>query len=183
VKRILFLFAVLCANMLLINNSFAQAYTLNPGDVLDISIWGEKRMQRQVKVLPDGKISYPLAGHIQVLGLTPEAVEKILVEKLTKFLSNPVVSLAVVKTDGYKFFVIGQVKKAGVYYMARPITIVQAISLAGGFTPYAEKDEVFILRNTEGITTKFIFDYTLLETEDFLKSDILIEVGDTIIVP
>jgi polysaccharide export outer membrane protein len=172
IKRVIFLLFVLFSNFV-----FAQDYTLNPGDQLEISVWDEENLQRRVIVLPDGTISFPLAGHINVLGKTPVSVEKIIENKLKAYISNPVVTLSVTSPKGYNVFIIGQVRDPGSYIMSSPIGVVQALSLAGGFTRFADKDDIIVIKadSQEQIT----FDYTKLNK----NGNIQLNAGDTIVVP
>lgn len=158
-------------------------YGLNPGDVLEISVWKEEGMQREVLVLPDGRISFPLAGHIQAAGKSAEQIEKILWDRLRKYFKDPAISVSVKSVTGNKIFVIGQVQRPGEFSAAQPIDVIQALTLAGGFTPFAAKDEIKILRREGGKQTALTFDYSDVEKGRNLESNILLKSGDVVIVP
>ena len=160
-----------------------DGYALNPGDVLEISVWKEEGMEREVLVLPDGTISFPLAGHIQAAGMSAQQVEKILADRLRKFFKDAAISVSVKSVTGNKIFVIGQVQRPGAFVAAQPIDVIQALSLAGGFTPFAAEDEIRILRREGGKQTALTFDYSDVEKGRNLESNILLKSGDVVIVP
>ena len=160
-----------------------DGYALNPGDVLEISVWKEEGMEREVLVLPDGTISFPLAGHIQAAGKSAQQVEKILADRLRKFFKDAAISVSVKSVTGNKIFVIGQVQRPGEFSAAQPIDVIQALTLAGGFTPFAAKDEIRILRREGGKQTALTFDYSDVEKGRNLESNILLKSGDVVIVP
>ena len=160
-----------------------DGYALNPGDVLEVSVWKEEGMEREVLVLPDGTISFPLAGHIQAAGMSAQQVEKILADRLRKFFKDAAISVSVKSVTGNKIFVIGQVQRPGAFVAAQPIDVIQALSLAGGFTPFAAEDEIRILRREGGKQTALTFDYSDVEKGRNLESNILLKSGDVVIVP
>ena len=160
-----------------------DGYALNPGDVLEVSVWKEEGMEREVLVLPDGTISFPLAGHIQAAGMSAQQVEKILADRLRKFFKDAAISVSVKSVTGNKIFVIGQVQRPGEFLAAQPIDVIQALSLAGGFTPFAAEDEIRILRREGGKQTALTFDYSDVEKGRNLESNILLKSGDVVIVP
>ena len=148
-----------------------------------INEWKEEGMEREVLVLPDGTISFPLAGHIQAAGKSAQQVEKILADRLRKFFKDAAISVSVKSVTGNKIFVIGQVQRPGEFLAAQPIDVIQALSLAGGFTPFAAEDEIRILRREGGKQTALTFDYSDVEKGRNLKSNILLKSGDVVIVP
>ena len=160
-----------------------DGYALNPGDVLEVSVWKEEGMEREVLVLPDGTISFPLAGHIQAAGMSAQQVEKILADRLLRYFKDPAISVSVKSVTGNKIFVIGQVQRPGAFVAAQPIDVIQALSVAGGFTPFAAEDEIRILRREGGKQTALTFDYSDVEKGRNLESNILLKSGDVVIVP
>ena len=160
-----------------------DVYRLNPGDVLRISVWNEEALQQDVMVLPDGTISFPLVGIINVQNRSPEQVQLELKEKLSRLIPEPEINLSVQAVEGNSFFIIGKVTTPGRFQMARPIDVVQALSLAGGLTPYADSENIQILRR-DGNNQKVIkFDYTRVAKGKALETNILLLSGDTIVVP
>ena len=158
-------------------------YYLNPGDILKISVWNEEALQQEVLVLPDGTISFPLVGIIDVGNKTPLQVQDELKEKLSRLIPDPEVNLTVSQVSGNNFFVIGKVIRPGRFPMNRPTDVIQAISLAGGFTSYADTDSIQILRRTGKKQQIIRFDYTKITDGKALESNILLRSGDTIVVP
>ena len=160
-----------------------DAYALNPGDVLEVSVWKEEGMQRDVLVLPDGRISFPLAGHLQAAGKSAEQVEMILAQRLKRYFPDPVITVTVNSVGGYAIFVIGQVGQSGRFTLNQPTDVLQALSLAGGFTPFADKEDIKILRREGGIQSILPFDYSDVEKGRELESNILLRSGDVVVVP
>ena len=163
--------------------SAQENYYLNPGDILKISVWNEEALQQEVLVLPDGTISFPLVGTIDVDDKTPLQVQEELKEKLSRLIPDPEVNLTVMQVAGNNIFVIGKVIRPGRFAMNRPTDVIQAISLAGGFTPYASSDSIQIFRRTGKKQQIISFDYTRIADGKALETNILLRSGDTIVVP
>lgn len=158
-------------------------YLINPGDLLQISVWNESALQGEMRVLPDGTISFPLVGNFSAAGKTVEEVQQIVLEKLTKYLSEPAVTISVKAVEGNSIYIIGQVAKPGNHIMLAPLNVTQALSLSGGLTTFAKANSIIILRR-DGEKTKAInFAYGEIETGDNLESNILLKSGDVVIVP
>jgi polysaccharide export outer membrane protein len=168
---------------MMMNANAQEAYRLNPGDILQISVWNEESLQQQVLVLPDGTISFPLVGIVKVAGRTPEQVQDELKQKLSRLIPDPEINLTVQAVDGNNIFIIGKVTRPGQFPMTSPTDVVQALSLAGGFTPYAKSDSIQILRRTGTKQQIFRFDYTKIADGKALETNILLKSGDTIVVP
>jgi polysaccharide export outer membrane protein len=158
-------------------------YLINPGDLLEISVWNEEALHGEMRVLPDGSISFPLVGNFTAAGKSVDEVQKIVLEKLTKYLSDPAVTISVKSVEGNAVYVIGQVSKPGNYSMLAPLNVTQVLSLAGGLTTFAKANSILILRR-EGDATKSInFQFGEIETGENLESNILLKSGDVVIVP
>ena len=160
-----------------------DAYALNPGDVLEVSVWKGEGMQRDVLVLPDGRISFPLAGHLQAAGKSAEQVEKILAQRLMRYFPDPVITVTVKSVGGYTIYVIGQVRQSGRFSVGQRTDVMQALSLAGGFTEFADEDNIKILRREGGKQSILPFDYSDVEKGRELESNILLRSGDVVVVP
>ena len=173
----------ICCALLSAVSSAQEAYQLNPGDILNISVWNEEALQREVLVLPDGTISFPLVGIIKVASRTPEQVQDALKQKLSRLIPDPEINLTVRAVEGNNIFIIGKVNQPGRFPMTRPTDVVQALSLAGGFTTYAKSDSIRILRRTGKKQQIFRFDYTRITDGKALETNILLRSGDTIVVP
>ena len=159
-------------------------YTLNPGDVLSISVWNEEALQQEVMVLPDGTISFPLVGIIKVSSKTPAQVQELIKKKLSRVIPDPEINVAVLSVGGNHIFIIGKVIEPGVVLLLQPTDVMQALSQAGGMTPYAKSDEIRILRRDKKGRLQIInFDYDLITKGKALETNILLKSGDTIVVP
>ena len=164
-------------------SSAEEAYRLNPGDILRISVWNEEALQQEIMVLPDGTISFPLVGILQVADRTPEQVQDELKERLSRLIPDPEINLAVQAVEGNTIFIIGKVNQPGRFTMTSPTDVVQALSLAGGFTPYAKSDSIQVLRRVGTKQQIFRFDYSKIADGRALETNILLKSGDTIVVP
>lgn len=160
-----------------------DTYLLMPGDVLEVSVWKEQDMQRQVRIRPDGKISFPLAGHVQAAGHTPEELETILTERLGKFIPDVVVNIILQASEGNVIYVIGKVNKPGMFTAISVIDVTRALSMAGGLNPFAAANDIKILRRVDGKQQVMKYRYSDIEKGQNLEQNILLKGGDVIIVP
>lgn len=158
-------------------------YLLKAGDSLNVSVWGEETLQKEAIVLPDGSITFPLAGRIPVVGYTAAQVEKKLTENLKTYLPDPQVTVVVSGIKGNQIFILGKVKKPGPVLMTGPMTVMQALSLVGGFDKFADLDKVKVLRNQEKGQVVLPVNYNQLIKGENLKTNVLLKAGDTILVP
>lgn len=159
-------------------------YIIQPGDVLEISVWKEENMIKDVLVRPDGGITFPLAGELYTGGKTIAALQTALSEKLSTYLSNPVVTISPKQLLGNRIYVIGKVAKPGMYLISSYIDVVQALSMAGGLTPFSAVNDILILRrSSNGKQHNIEFRYGDIEDGDKLKQNILLRSGDTVLVP
>ncbi len=165
--------------------SFASEalYTVNPGDVLGISVWKEEELSREIHVLPDGHISFPLAGDMKASGLTIPQIKEKLVAKLSEFISDPVVNIRVNAVEGNLVYAIGQVKTPGRFIMHTPLDVMQVLSLAGGLTAFAKSNDIVILRRNAKGSKAIKIRYGDLEDGNDLKKNILLKSGDVVVVP
>jgi polysaccharide biosynthesis/export protein len=180
-------FSVFLAGLLYANISFSaelpESYTLREGDVLDISVWGEETLKKEVKVLPDGSITFPLAGRVDVSNATATEVEDRITEKLKTYLPDPQVTVVIAGIEGNRVYVIGKVLKPGPVLLSSPLTVMQALSQAGGLDKFADGDHIKVLRTTNGVQNTITVDYGDLIKGKNLGSNILLKTGDTILVP
>lgn len=158
-------------------------YQIGPEDILDISVWREKDLQREVIVRPDGWLTFPLVGNVEAAGRTPQQLESEIRQRLRKFIPDPVVTVSVKKIQGLKVFVTGRVGKPGEYMVGRYVDVLQALTLAGGLTPFAKEDKIKILRKQGGKEVVIPFDYSEVKKGRHLEQNITLRSGDVIVVP
>lgn len=158
-------------------------YIIQPGDILEVSVWKEKDLQREVVVLPDGSLSFPLAGEIQASGKTVEQLRKELVTRLTKYIPGAVVTVSAKQIQGNKIYVVGKVARPGEYTASRYVDVMQALSMAGGVTPFAAVNSIQVLRRVNGVQTAIPFKYSKVESGKSLKYNIILQSGDVVVVP
>lgn len=165
--------------------SLAQpSYKINPGDVLRVDVWNEESLSRELVVLPDGYISFPLAGSVKAGGLTPVKVETALAEALNKYLKDkPTVTISVLELRGNKIFVLGKVNKAGEFPINRPTDVMQALAMAGGLNTFAAENDITVLRrDAAGQQVAIPFEYGEVKAGDELHTNILLQSGDVVVV-
>lgn len=160
-----------------------DSYKIQPGDVLEISVWKEESLLRQVLVRPDGGLSFPLVGNIQAAGKSVEVLQAEVADRLTKYIPDPVVTVSTHQLNGNKIYVIGKVARPGEFVASRYMDIVQALSVAGGMTPYAASNKVKVLRRENGKLTSIPFRYGDIEKGEDLEQNIILQSGDVVLVP
>jgi len=158
-------------------------YTVKPGDLLSISVWKEPDLQKETLVRPDGSFSFPLVGEVDAKGKTVADLNKTLSQRLTKFISDPVVTVSIQEIRGNKIYVIGQVNKPGAYTMNPRYTVLQALSLAGGMTRFAAVNDIIVLRKTGNQQRAVPFRYGDVSRGKSIEQNVLLEAGDVVIVP
>jgi polysaccharide biosynthesis/export protein len=159
------------------------AYLVQPGDSLTITVWKEQDLQGEFLVRPDGGLTFPLAGNIEAGGHTVDQIRTVLTSRLAKYIPDPVVTVAVKTVSGSMIFVVGKVNRPGNFLLIRPIDVMQALSLAGGATPFADVDGIRILRREGDHQTVFRFRYDDVRRGRDLAQNILLQSGDTVVVP
>lgn len=158
-------------------------YMLMPEDILQISVWKEETLKREVVITPDGKISFPLAGHMQAAGRTVEELEAEIIKRIADYIPDAVVNVAVARVSGNKIYVIGKAIKPGEYTIGRYIDVMQALSLAGGLTPFAASNSIKILRRENGEEVTLPFKYAEVEAGLNLHQNVLLRGGDVVVIP
>ena len=163
-------------------------FLLGPEDVLNVTIWKNQDLSREVVVRPDGMISMPLVGDIQATGLTANLLAKRIAERLTEYLASPIVFVQVKDVNSYFIYVMGEVAKPGKYSLKSYANVMQGISLAGGFTPYAKKNKIKVLRvSADGSSGKHQVEIPV-QYDEILKGNAVpgnffLRIGDVIVVP
>jgi len=160
-----------------------EGYRLKAGDQVQISVWREETLDRTVAVLPDGTITFPLAGQLPVSGFTPSEVEGEIAKRIKKYIPDPVVTVTVIGVGGNQVFVVGKVKTPGAFVVSRPLDVMQALSLAGGLDRFADEDAIRILRGAGAEQQSIPFDYEAVLEGAKPELNIQVQAGDTIVVP
>ncbi|MEE2729386.1 MAG: polysaccharide biosynthesis/export family protein [Pseudomonadota bacterium] len=157
------------------------AYQVQPGDILEISVWKEPDLSKELLVPPDGNLAFPLIGHLQAQGATIKQLQADIAEKLSRYIPDPSVTVSLLKAAGNLYYVVGKVNRPGQYPMVGPTSVLQALSMAGGMTTYASENGIKIIRN--GKKEAIAFRYGDIEDGEQLQQNILLESGDVVLVP
>jgi len=161
----------------------AGAYLVQPGDVLTVTVWKEADLTGDVLVRPDFGLSFPLVGDLDAHGKTVDELREEITARLTRYIPSPVVTVAAKTVAGNHIYVVGRVQKPGEYPMARDVDVMQALSLAGGATPFAAVNDIIILRRLSAGQIVLHFQYNDVARGQDLRQNILLQPGDTVVVP
>ena len=161
----------------------SESYTVQPGDVLQISVWREDDLNREMLISPDGSFSFPLAGEIDTRNKTISDITAELVSKLEKYIPDPEVNVSLLQVVGNKFYVIGKVANPGAFIMNHDIDVMQALSVAGGTTTFAGVNKIKILRREGNQQLAIPFQYADVEKGENLDQNIILQRGDVVVVP
>ncbi len=160
-----------------------DAYKVLPGDVLQVSVWKEKDLQIDVLVRPDGAFSFPLAGDISAKNRSVLELQGELTKRLSRYISDPVLTVSVKQVLGNKIYVIGQVARPGVFVVNPQVDVLQALSMAGGGTPFASLNDIKILRREGKAQSAIPFRYDEVVKGRNLQQNIMLQSGDVVVVP
>jgi len=161
-----------------------EGYRIGAGDVLQIVVWKEPEASvPEAVVRADGKISVPLIQEVEAAGLTTAELEKLLVQRLEKYVVGPAVTVIAKAVNSKKIYIVGAVRKEGPIPLIRPMTLLQALNEAGGVNDYAKKRKIYVLRNENGHQVKVPFDYVAVIRGEHLEQNIPLLPDDTIVVP
>ena len=158
-------------------------YRLGAEDIMLISVWKDEQLTREVVVRPDGMFSFPLIGDVQAEDRTVDQIRTDLVQRLTKYIPNANVSVAVNKVASYKVYVVGRVNKPGEYVIGHYADVLQALSLAGGLTPFAKENDIKVMRRVRGEQHAIPFRYGDMRKGRALEQNIVLQRGDVVMVP
>ena len=182
-----FLISTLCALMLLPSAANAAepnaAYLLSPGDVILVSVWQEENLRQEVKVLPDGSITFPLAGRVDVAGLDASTVAQKIAKKLEQYLPEPNVSVVVTSIAGNLVYVQGKVLKPGPVLMEGPMAVLQALSMSGGLDKFADEGSIKVIRRKGESQQVLPVRYRDLVSGRDMTTNFQLQAGDTLVVP
>lgn len=158
-------------------------YRAGPEDVLEISVWKEEGLKKEVLVRPDGGLSYPLIGEVQAAGRSIVEIQNEVAKRLEKFIPDPVVSVAILKIGSQRVYVIGKVQKPGEFPVGRYIDVLQALSMAGGLTPFADANAIRVMRREGEKQVMLPFEYNRVVRGDKLEQNVQLRAGDVVVVP
>ena len=158
-------------------------YKIGAGDLLDISVWKEDTLKKEVLVRPDGGVSFPLVGDFQAAGKTAAQLQQEISTKLDKFIPDAVVSVSLLKVNSNTIYVIGKVNKPGDYVAGSYVDVMQALSMAGGLTPFAAENDIKVLRREKNGEVALPFQYAQVKKGEKLDQNILLKGGDVVVVP
>ena len=158
-------------------------YLLGPEDAIEISVWKEPDLTKQLVVRPDGKITYPLIGEVQASGRTVKQLQEEILKRLEKFVTDAHVTVILLKAQNYKIYVTGKVNKPGDFLTGKPVNVMQAISMAGGLTPFASPGSIMVLRTVAGKEMVYPFNYKEVSKGQFLEQNRTLLPGDVVVVP
>ena len=160
-----------------------ENYIIGAGDVLDISVWNNEALTKQVTVLPDGKIYFPLIGEVVVGGKTISVLTKELEDRISPFVPNPNLFVMVLQPNSMLIYVIGKVNNPGRFVLNTNVNVLQALAMAGGLNPFAKRNNIRIFRKTRGKNRIFNFAYDHVTEGRNLKKNIQLKRGDVVVVP
>jgi polysaccharide export outer membrane protein len=158
-------------------------YKIGSGDVLQVFVWREPELSRDVTVRVDGKITVPLLGDVDAINRTPRQLATELATLYAKFLSSPQVTVGIAQANSSRFYVIGQVMKPGDFPLSGRLTVLQGLALAGGLKEFAKADSIVILRRDPGGESAVQVNYKRLEAGRELQQNVELKPGDTVVVP
>jgi polysaccharide export outer membrane protein len=161
-----------------------EDYVIGPEDILEITVWKQTELSGHMPVRPDGKISMPLIGEVEAAGLTAPKLAEVITEKLKTYVTKPQVNVMVQEVRSQFVNIVGEVGKPGRYELSQPMTILDAISGAGGLTPFAKLKRIYVLRPlANGAKQTLFFDYKAVITGRKLEQNIYLKRGDTLVIP
>lgn len=158
-------------------------YELGPEDAIEVSVWKEPDLTKQLVVRPDGKISFPLVGELQAAGKTVSQVRDEIHSKLEKYVTDAQVTVILLKAQHYKIYVVGKVNKPGEQLVGRPTTVMQALAMAGGLTPFASPGNIVVLRKAGDQNLVYPFNYSAVARGESLEQNRTLVPGDVVVVP
>jgi polysaccharide export outer membrane protein len=158
-------------------------YLLGPEDAIEISVWKEPDLTKQLVVRPDGKITYPLIGEVQASGRTVKQLQEEILKRLEKYVTDAHVTVILLKAQNYKIYVTGKVNKPGDFMIGKPVNVMQAISMAGGLTPFASPGSIMVLRSVGGKEEVYPFNYKDVAQGLMLEQNRMLLPGDVVVVP
>lgn len=160
-----------------------ENYIIGPSDVLEIQVWKEPDLSRTVPVRTDGMITLPLINDVKAVGLKPVELKKDLENRLKDFVDTPEISVTVKEGMSRRIYLLGKIRRPGEYLLSKDMTVLQALSLAGGLDEWADSNSILVIRRMEKEEQRFSFDYEKVVAGENIEQNIYLQPNDTIIVP
>ena len=165
------------------DKGISEDYVIHPSDVLEISVYGENELTRKLVVRPDGKVSFPLVGDIKVAGHSTSEVKTMIDKKVSAYIPEASSTIIIDQLGSLRYYVVGEVARPGMFNVPSQLTVLQALSLAGGLKTFADEDSIIIIRGYGKDTSKILFDYSQIKKGKHLEQNILLDRGDVVLVP
>jgi len=181
-QKIMILISVVFLSGAVISTAVAENYTIGSGDILEISVWKNPDLTKQLAVLPDGRIHFPLVKELKVEGLTVRELEEKLISRLKKYVPEPDLFVRVVQVNSMMIYVIGKVNNPGRFLINTNIDVMQALAVAGGLNPFAKEKQINIFRKTDKKTISYNFNYKEVSEGENLEQNIMLKRGDVIVI-
>ena len=179
-----FLYFVLsCFSSASIAESENSSYIIGKGDVLLVYVWKESELTREVTVMSDGWITFPIIDEVRAAGRTVSELDDAITGKLKNYIDAPDVTIIVQQSNSRRIYIIGKVEEPGPYTLNPDMTVLQAISAAGGFTEWADTDDIMIIRRHQAKVIQIPFNYKQIISKENMEQNIMLQPNDTIIVP
>jgi len=166
-----------------IGSTAEKVYHIGPGDIIEISVWKDPELSRNLTVPPDGIIAFPLIGSINVTHLPVAELRKIMAQKLSEFIPDATVAVMLIEINNLKAYVIGKVNNPGEFDINMDTNVMQILAKAGGLNPFASAGNIKILRQKDNQITKIPFHYGQVEKGKNLQQNIILKTGDVVVVP
>lgn len=160
-----------------------MTYRVGPEDVIEVTVWKEEGLKKELLVRPDGGVSYPLIGEVQAAGKTVLELRDDIAKRLEKFIPDPVVSVSILKVGSQRVYVLGKVLKPGEFPVGRNVDVLQALSMAGGLTPFADANGIRVMRREGDKQVVLPFEYNRVVRGERLEQNIQLRAGDVVVVP
>jgi polysaccharide export outer membrane protein len=162
----------------------AAGYKVGPGDVLRVNVWKHEELSQQVTVRPDGAFTLPLAGDIVAVGKNSDEIAHDVAQRVHKYFQDqPPITVQVVEVRSYKIYVVGEVQRGGEFTPNHQVTVLHGLSLAGGFTRFADENRIVIIRHDARGERRIPFDYEAVVSKGDMQQNLLLQSGDTVVVP
>jgi polysaccharide export outer membrane protein len=171
------------APIVAVDSTESTGYGLQPGDVILVSVWNEESLAQPVLVRPDGGISFPLVGDLQAEGRTVEELTGDITRRLSRYIPDPVVTVTLEQIPGNRIYILGSVNKPGDFEISRDVDVMQALAMAGGLTPFANRKGIKVLRERNGTEVSIPFNYNDIIRGRNLSQNINLRAGDVVVVP